>query len=223
MEIHYNNDPMFDDWVSFLKKTKNIPQTNLPIYIGRNYFDKKCVLFNIEQNTRNDFNSNNFKNSNIVEIWDYSVENIRIFKENNIHNVKHVPFCLWDEYRNQIESYNINNNYDFDVVFIGWINKRREKILDELTKNGLKVKTITQRLFGKERDEIISKSKILLNIHFEEDYKIFELYRCFPWIETKKIVVSENSLDNDNRCINVNYENIVDKILEIINNKNYVK
>ena len=155
-----------------------------------------------------------------IEIWDYSLENVKNFNKNGIHNVKHVPFCLWDDYKRRIESYNLNKNYEYDVVFVGWINERRGLILNELKQNGIKVFTIPHHIngnFGEERDKMISKSKILLNIHFKEDYKIFESYRCFPWVETNKIIVSENSLDNDIRCINVNYENIVDTIIKIIN------
>lgn len=218
MKILNNNQPMFDDWVEFLEKSNNLPQTNLPICIGWKFCEEQCIIFNTEQTTRKDFNFVNFTNSNILEIWDYSLENVKNFKKNGIHNVKHVPFCLWDDYRRRIESYNVNKNYEYDVVFVGWINERRRLILNELKQNGIKVLTIHRALFGEERDKMISKSKIFLNIHFTEDYNIFESYRCFPWIETNKIIVSENSLDNDIRCVNVNYENIVDTIIKIINN-----
>jgi hypothetical protein len=208
---------MFDDWVEFLEKSNNLPQTNFPVCIGCKICEEPYIMFNTEQTTLNDFNFWYFTNSNIIEVWDYSLENIKNFKKNGIHNVKHTPFCLWDDYKHRIESYNVNKNYEYDVVFVGWINERRGLILNELIFNGLNVFTIDD-LYGGERDTIISKSKILLNIHFKEDYKIFESYRCFPWVETNKIIVSENSLDNDIRCINVNYENIVDTIIKIINN-----
>jgi glycosyltransferase involved in cell wall biosynthesis len=71
----------------------------------------------------------NFKDSNIIEVWDYSLENVKNFNKNGIHNVKHVPFCLWDDYKRRLESYNVNKNYEYDVVFVGWINERRGLIL----------------------------------------------------------------------------------------------
>ena len=222
MKIYSNNEPMFDDWVLFLEKSNNLPQTNLPICIGWKFCEEQYIIFNTEQTTLNDFNFGYFTDSNILEIWDYSLENVKNFKKNGFHNVKHVPFCLWDDYKHRIESYNVNKNYEYDVVFVGFINERRGLILNELKENGLNVLTIPYdtggNLYSEERDKIISKSKILLNIHFKEDYKIFESYRCFPWIETNKIIVSENSLDNDIRCVNVNYENIVNTIIKIINN-----
>lgn len=221
MKIYSNNQPMFDDWVEFLEKSNNLPQTNFPVCIGWKIWEEPYIIFNTEQTTLNDFNFCNFKDSNIIEVWDYSLENVKNFNKNGIHNVKHVPFCLWDDYKRRLESYNVNKNYEYDVVFVGWINERRGLILNKLKQNGIKVFTIPNyingNLYGEERDKMISKSKILLNIHFKEDYKIFESYRCFPWVETSKIIVSENSLDNDIRCINVNYENIVDTIIKIIN------
>jgi hypothetical protein len=218
MKIYSNKQPMFDDWVLFLENSNNLPQTNFPVCVGWKSCKEPYIIFNTEQTTRKDFNFWRFTDSDIIEVWDYSLENIKNFKKNGIYNVKHVPFCLWDDYKRKIESYNVTKNYEYDVVFVGWINERRDLILNKLKQNGIKVLTIHYDLFGEERYKMISKSKILLNIHFTEDYNIFESYRCFPWIETNKIIVSENSLDNDIRCVNVDYENIVDTIIKIINN-----
>ena len=59
---------------------------------------------------------------------------------------------------------------------------------------------------------------MLLNVHFNNDYKIFEQLRCFAWLDTGKIVVSENSLDNDPRCLNSNYESLVSVVVETLGN-----
>jgi hypothetical protein len=58
---------------------------------------------------------------------------------------------------------------------------------------------------------------MILNIHFNENYKIFEQYRCFAWLDIGKVVLSENSLDNDPRCINVSYDEIVPTLMKVLN------
>ena len=56
---------------------------------------------------------------------------------------------------------------------------------------------------------LLSKSKILLNVHYNDDWKCFEQIRCFPWLNTNKIIVSESSYDEDDRVIFVDcFENL---------------
>ena len=78
-------------------------------------------------------------------------------------------------------------------------------------------------LFGKDRDIELAKCKIILNIHAEDDYKIFESCRCEPWLKLGITVISENSLDNDPRCINVNYNDIVKTVVELVYDNNVNK
>ena len=66
-----------------------------------------------------------------------------------------------------------------------------------------------------ERDNIIGQSKILINIHYTKDYTIFEHFRCDRWIPTNVIIVSENSISDENneftKFIKIfKYEQIVD-------------
>lgn len=212
---------MFKEVEEFLIEYIKDNPTNYPISIFRRYTGEgKYIHYNTEQLTRNDVMFNEFRDPNIVEIWDYSLGNIELYKKNNILNVKYVPLTLTDDQKSKLISYNPNNEYDYDVVFIGWVNGRRGEIINELSKHNIRLLTISSNpIFGEERDKLISKSKILLNIHFNEDYNIFESIRCSRWLDIGKIVISENSLDNDERCYNVKYEDIVNKVLEILNKK----
>jgi len=45
--------------------------------------------------------------------------------------------------------------------------------------------------WGKERDAIVDKSKILVNIHAGVNYRILETIRCHPAIESKCLILSE--------------------------------
>lgn len=107
------------------------------------------------------------------------------------------------------------DSFEYDVGFAGLISPRRGKILDELYSLGIKVNCIQQ--FGDARDMELAKCKIMLNIHAFEDYNIFEIARCEPWLQLGVVFISENSLDNDSRCINVNYAEIVNTVVKYLN------
>jgi hypothetical protein len=71
-------------------------------------------------------------------------------------------------------------------------------------------------IYGEERDKELAKCKILLNIHAFSDYNVFENARCEPWLAIGVPIISENSLDNDPRCINVDYDQIVPRTIEFL-------
>ena len=68
---------------------------------------------------------------------------------------------------------------------------------------------MNNNIFGEERDIELSKCKVLINIHHSDDYKIFESARCEPWLSIGVPVVSECSLDNDPRCMNMLYDDLI--------------
>lgn len=204
-----------EDFLSFY-----YPDQIFPISIQNLYFDHKQILYNIEQLTRPDIHAfiDSIKNNNLVhEIWDYSLSNIQILNSFGIYNTKYIPLKIWPDYYNRLLSFNPNNTYDFDIGFCGWVHgDHRISLLHSIRSAGFSV-DIIDNTYGEERDKRLALCKILLNIHFNENYKIFELYRCFPWLDIGKPVVSENSLDNDPRCINVEYTEILPTLQRVLN------
>jgi hypothetical protein len=150
---------------------------------------------------------------NPYEVWDYSKENVRILNDNNIL-AKHVPLESPDWYIEELREYRVKNEIEYDVGFAGDLTDRRVEILTKLKSLGLLVNSI--ELFGKERDKELAKCRVLLNIHAHSDFKIFESARCEPWLKLGVTVISENSLDNDERCINVDYTMISDTVLKAL-------
>ena len=67
---------------------------------------------------------------------------------------------------------------------------RRREILDDIENAGISVARLFG-VYGKERDAVISRAKIVLNLHY---YKapIFEIFRVSHLLANKKCVVSEN-------------------------------
>lgn len=201
LSYYYNH---LDILISIYERTRPIE-----IYGRSNY-----ILYNTEQLSRPNIKywATECKNDNrIIEIWDYSIANINFWNSLDIFNVRHVPLKIWPNYKKILLDLNKINNYKFDVAFVGWVSQRRQNIINNLIDNGISVNVLTNT-YGIDRDIEISKCKILLNIHFDNTYQIFESVRCFPWLDIGKIVISENSLDNDIRCINVEYDNIIDTV-----------
>jgi hypothetical protein len=91
----------------------------------------------------------------------------------------------------------------------------RQNILDQLKAKGIEV-LILDGDYSLNRDVQIGKSKLLLNIHYDTTYKVFETIRCEPWLSSGFPVISETSLDDDPRAINVSYTNLVDKVCEVL-------
>jgi hypothetical protein len=189
----------------------------VPEYIDKNLLkNKNCIVINTEQYTMTHNNDLNCANNMII---DYSKENILYAKKNL--NKKH--YIFWPYSRNTKEIYNFQKIYD--VCIVGNINKRRQKIIDDIQKLGIKV-TVISDLFGIERDNILMKHKIVVNIHNDIDYKIYESIRCDRCLFNKMIIISEKSLFSKVHMLKKfiifrKYENIPYLIFKILKKYNF--
>jgi hypothetical protein len=107
---------------------------------------------------------------------------------------------------------------DYDVAFVGTKSVRRQKILGDLEDRGVKVKYIES--WGEERDKEVQSCKVLLNIHYADDYRVYESIRCDRWLTFGKVVVTETSLDitypNHEKLIISSYDNLVETVVNSI-------
>ncbi len=78
---------------------------------------------------------------------------------------------------------------DIDVLFYGWVNDRREKALEAISRAGLQV-AVCSNMYGKLRDEYIARARIVVNIHFFEE-AAFETVRVSYLLANSVPVVSE--------------------------------
>jgi len=85
-----------------------------------------------------------------------------------------------------------DDSKEYDVAFVGLLNARRNHVLQSLVERGASVRHV--RGWGRNRDKEISKARVLINIHYSENYLVFESIRCLPWMGREDIVViSEDS------------------------------
>jgi hypothetical protein len=153
----------------------------------------RYIPYQLEQLSSNEgaWNDNlNLLLSQATEVWDYSVENIAFLATKGI-SAKHVPVG----YHRVLERIPDIQPKEADVLFYGSLGGRRKPLLDKLAASGsLKVKAIFG-VYGQERDAWISRSKIVLNIHYY-DVKIFEAVRISYLINNRIFVLSEESAIN---------------------------
>lgn len=191
-----NSSNSKDDIKKTKKNNKDDKSKNENIYILFNInsldvLPNKYIVYNFEQLTTERVWDISFfdKCKNAIKIFDYSLENIKVFKKENIE-AYHLPFgwCSVLENKHTLEE------KDIDLLFLGSLNKRRLNTiskLNTLTHNFY----IHNKCFDKDYDIVTSKSKVGLNIHYYDGDTILELTRIIPWICSGIHVISERSND----------------------------
>jgi hypothetical protein len=202
------------------------------IFVGLAYviypiFNKKNVYYlNIEQLTINGTHTKRdllspiikFKEkNNNIKLLDYSLANIEILKKYNITS-QYFPY----QYNNN-EIFNYDKN--IDSVICCTIGSRAICLFENLNKlipNSIYIGR--PPLWGQERDNILFKSKILINFHhIEKEYNILEEIRITRCIFNKIIIISEYSENYHfyplhKYIIFCEYENLINKAKEVLDN-----
>lgn len=151
------------------------------------------------------------------EVWTYSLRNVDFLKRKGIVNVKYVPLYYMPCLDNQIPQ----DEETIDVLFYGELSERRKQILKQL--QSLNVKFV-HNVWGTERNQLIAKAKIILNISNNDHIHLLEVVRILPLLANKKFVISEHA-DNEEEysyltggIIFGHYNNIVNLVHYYLNN-----
>lgn len=190
---------------------------------------ENILCFNTEQLTRKEERITNFINltKKNIKILDYSEEHQHILKDNNIDSfVLPYLFNYYDLYYNDINiplEENINTK-TYNICMIGNNSERRLNLQIDIKNKGLDIKNIIGWMAN--RDRIVFKNKILVNCHYEEDYKIIEQIRINRCIFNKMIVISEEGIYHNDIYLSkyiifCKYEDIADKVKEVYDNYSY--
>jgi hypothetical protein len=121
-------------------------------------------------------------------VWDYSVANIAALRRLGIA-AHHVPIG----YVPQLTRITPAATQDIDVLFAGSLVPRRVAVLQALHERGAHVVPLFG-VYGAERDALIARSKIILNVHLY-DAKVFEIVRVSYLLANRCFVVSETGSD----------------------------
>lgn len=109
---------------------------------------------------------------------------------------------------------------DIDILFIGALNPRRQAILDQLKAVAPNLNIVFKNnAWGIVRNELIARSKIILNIHFYLS-GILETPRVSYAVANKKFIISENSNREDEiewpGIVFTPYEKIIESIMKYV-------
>lgn len=202
----------------------------------------KYILYQTE-----DYNQNNITKldtivvENCYSIFDYSKINLQYYHENNIQRVKLLyplirePFFVVDTNLTlNIETNIVTATEKIDILFIGTLNERIEKILNSLklyndTHNLNYIIKIVDNLYDA-ISNLVKISKLVINLHYYSNsiLEIFKIHYLLPYdcIILSEIPCNEQEMDLVEKynkvvtffpIINDDLTNI-DTMFEIINN-----
>lgn len=146
-----------------------------------------------------------------IKIIDYNISNIKYYIDKKVY---FLPYQL-----NSKEIFNLKKIRDICTIYSN--SPHRLNIIRSLNAQGYIVNVI--KGFSSKRDSKLFEHKILINISHNPKYNILETIRCDRCIYNKMIVISDYKEDMDqyylkDHIIFVPYDQIVKKVIEVINN-----
>lgn len=148
------------------------------------------ILYNLEQIGSAQLQPAYYELARQHQIWDYDVSNLEKW---NAMNCSYAPVHVPIGYVPELTRI-ATKPHDIDVLFYGSLNQRRNHILNSLKEFGVKVHSVFG-VYGRDRDDLIARSKLILNIHFY-DAKVFEIVRVSYLLANSKAVVTECASHN---------------------------
>jgi hypothetical protein len=118
------------------------------------------------------------------EIWDYSSANVSTWELLNTKKIKVVPIG-YAPILTRIPKPSIQ---DIDILIYGMTGDKRLDIFHKLSHAGLRV-LFASGFYGESRDQLIARSKIILNINLYDFSQIFEIARVSYLLANKKAVI----------------------------------
>ena len=154
-----------------------------------------AIVFNTEQVNVKSANRTSWFDA-APERWarhlflDYSATNVAALRSRGI-TVAHCPLG----YTPRMERHWPNVPQDIDVLWYGSNTHWRQPILETLARAPLRFCTVNG-VYGVERDRLIARSKVVLNLHAWAERPIFEVFRAsHVWSNRKCLVSEDGSID----------------------------
>ena len=219
-QLIFDEDPKLYELIDSMDYIINVQMLLLDIQKVKNPF-QKIIIFNTEQNTR----KNSVYLEHVLElikigfkVMDYHFGNIKLMNEITEFKYKDKIFYLPALY-NPNDKHLYNSLKTKDMCFVGTITEYRSKFLNKLSKK-FNIDVIED--FGQIRDKKMSDYRIILNLHADVEYQVFETIRCYRCVFNKILVVSQQKKYKENSpienfCYFTSDENL-EKTLELVLN-----
>lgn len=150
-----------------------------------------------------------------IKVFDYDLYQSKLDVK-----INYLPYQLNFDELSKLTKIIKNTDKLYHVAFCSTNqSNKRKAIYNGLQSRGLKV--IDVNGWGEMRDREIASAYILINIHYDVNYQIFEHMRCDRWIMSGMLVVSENSLSDElldcrDLMICDDYQHIIDKVIDVV-------
>ena len=194
---------------------------NIMLQIPENY-----IIIQLEQSI-NDLGEIHFHEKYLKllhgakEIFDYSMKNVENLQQ-SFHLKSHYVPLGYHELLHNTMPFNLTHK-PIDILFFGSITPRRHRILEALQLRKKLQIVIRTDLWGTERDQLVAKSKIVLNIHcFEQG--ILEMPRINYLLHQGAFVISEMGCEPEisqlwkNKMVLADYHNLVYTCVKYLKN-----
>lgn len=152
-----------------------------------------------------------------LPVWDYSQANVDRFAQRyGITGVRYVPLGYCPEMTRLDPDY----PKDIDVLLYGSLNARRLAVVNALRTAGVNAMAL-YNVFGLERDILIARSRLVLNLHYYVP-GIQEIIRLgYLWANSKCVVCERNADTSvpagyDNCCVYAPYAQIADSVRQLL-------
>lgn len=200
-ELYLQLKKKYNNKVMIINKIDNNLDGHIVVMFGLNDYTgiipSKYICVQLEQYLQSNWFNDTYINyiSNALQVYEYSYLNYQLLNHLNPNYIM-MPIM----YCKSLDNSNIKNTYlewknrTIDILFMGQINSRRKKILDQLAEHNLNCR-ILENVWGVNRLDVINNSKIAINIHYYEK-SILESVRLSLLLSNSVIVVSETSCDN---------------------------
>lgn len=172
-------------------------QCALHVCFGAHMFPKEwidCIqsydiIYNLEQ-MGNETPYNNAKYLLLLHksiVWDYNQDNQRWLNKNGIYSY-YVPILYSTVLLDPLIASDALK--DIDVLFYGAINEKRKLMMGNILKDPSIVTFMTNNCYEKDKESLIRRSKIVINIHHYDCGRL-ELVRLAPLMANGCFVLSE--------------------------------
>jgi hypothetical protein len=123
-----------------------------------------------------------------IYVWDYSHHNLSLLSHDN---KSIIPFLHCEALKRS----NIRRERGLSLLFYGRITPRRQRILQELQRNGIPVQVMFG-IYEYDRDVEMLRARAILNLHKNDETRAFEPIRCFYPLINDVPVISESAADD---------------------------